>query len=198
MEKLRISVLVSGGGTNLQSIIDAVESGYLQNVKICQVISSNAQAYALERARKNNIPAIAVTKSEFNDIRDRMDAILAQLKVENTDLVVLAGYLSIIPEKVIDQYEGKIINIHPALLPLHGGKECYGLKVHQKVIDGGEKESGATVHYVDEGIDTGEIIIQGKVPVYPEDTKEQLRDRVLAVEHKILPEAIKIIEESRH
>ncbi|MEA4921859.1 MAG: phosphoribosylglycinamide formyltransferase [Eubacteriaceae bacterium] len=198
MEKLRVSVLVSGSGTNLQAIIDAVENGSLPNVKICQVISSSADAYALERARNHEIPALAVTKSEFNDLRDRMDAILTHLEGEHTDLVVLAGYLSILPPKVIEEYKGRIINIHPALLPKHGGKECYGLKVHRQVIADGEKESGATVHFVDEGIDTGDIILQEKVPVKPGDTPEVLRDRVLEVEHVILPKAIGMIEKGRH
>lgn len=198
MDKLRVSVLVSGNGTNLQAIIDAIDSGELENVKIVQVISSKPDAYALERARKNNIDALAVTKEEYNDIRDRMDAITMHLDGASTDLVVLAGYLSIIPEKVIKKYKDKIINIHPALLPKYGGKECYGMAVHKQVLDSGDKHSGATVHYVDEGIDTGEIIIQKAVPVLAGDTPEVLRDRVLEVEHEILPEAIRIIEKGRH
>ncbi|MEG0392347.1 MAG: phosphoribosylglycinamide formyltransferase [Anaerovoracaceae bacterium] len=197
MEKLRVSVLVSGNGSNLQAIIDEVNSGKLENVKIVQVISSKEDAYALERARENDIPALAVTKHEYDDLRDRMDAITKHLDGEHTDLVVLAGYLSIIPEKVIKKYEGRIINIHPALLPKHGGKECYGMKVHRKVIEAGETESGATVHFVDAGIDTGEIILQKKVPVLPGDTPEMLRDRILVVEHEILPEAIRMIEKGR-
>ena len=146
MEKLRVSVLVSGNGSNLQAILDAIEDGSLENVKIVQVISSKSNAYALKRAEGAEIAAVAVTKHEYNDIRDRMDAIKMYLDGERTDLVVLAGYLSIIPPKVIAAYEGRIINVHPALLPLHGGKECYGLKVHRQVIAAGEKESGATVH----------------------------------------------------
>ncbi|MGI6256809.1 MAG: phosphoribosylglycinamide formyltransferase [Anaerovoracaceae bacterium] len=197
MEKLRVSVLVSGNGSNLQAILDAIEDGSLENVKIVQVISSKADAYALKRAEGAEIPAVAVTKHEYNDIRDRMDAIKMYLDGERTDLVVLAGYLSIIPPKVISAYEGRIINVHPALLPLHGGKECYGLKVHRQVIADGEKESGATVHYVDEGIDTGEIILQKKVPVLPGDTPEILQKRVLEAEHEILPKAIGIIEKGR-
>lgn len=197
MEKLRVSVLVSGNGSNLQAILDAIEDGSLENVKIVQVISSKADAYALKRAEGAEIPAVAVTKHEYNDIRDRMDAIKMYLDGERTDLVVLAGYLSIIPPKVISAYEGRIINVHPALLPLHGGKECYGLKVHRQVIADGEKESGATVHYVDEGIDTGEIILQKKVPVLPGDTPEILQKRVLEAEHEILPKAIAIIEKGR-
>lgn len=197
MEKLRVSVLVSGNGSNLQAILDAIEDGSLENVKIVQVISSKSNAYALKRAEGAEIAAVAVTKHEYNDIRDRMDAIKMYLDGERTDLVVLAGYLSIIPPKVIAAYEGRIINVHPALLPLHGGKECYGLKVHRQVIAAGEKESGATVHYVDEGIDTGGIILQKKVPVLPGDTPEILQKRVLEAEHEILPKAIGIIEKGR-
>ena len=122
-----------------------------------------------------------------------MDAILEMLRCESTDLVVLAGYMSILPKKVIDAYEERIINVHPALLPKHGGKECYGMKVHEKVIAAGETESGATVHYVDEGIDTGRIIIQGIVPVKASDTPELLRERVLVKEHQILPEAVRMV-----
>ena len=122
-----------------------------------------------------------------------MDAILEALNNESTDLVVLAGYLSILPKKVIDAYEDRIINVHPALLPKHGGKECYGIKVHEKVIAAGETESGATVHYVDEGIDTGRIIIQGIVPVKSSDTPELLQARVLKKEHQILPEAVRMV-----
>lgn len=198
MRKLKVSVLVSGGGTDLQSIIDAVEDGSLENVEIVQVISSNANAYALERAKQHDIPAIPITKYEYADFRDRMDVILETLEGASTDLVVLAGYLSILSEKVVQKYKGRIINIHPSLLPLHGGKDCYGIKVHEQVIAAGEKESGATVHYVDEGIDTGKILIQEKVPVLDGDTAETLQKRVLDVEHRILPKAIGIIEKGRH
>lgn len=193
---VRISVLVSGNGSNLQVLIDAVENGIVPNAKIVQVISSNASAYAVERAQNHDIPVNIITKHDYADIRDRMDAILEMLKMESTDLVVLAGYMSILPKKVIDEYEDRIINIHPALLPKYGGKECYGMKVHQQVIAAGELESGATIHYVDEGIDTGKIIVQGVVPVKASDTPEILRERVLKKEHELLPIAVnKVIEE---
>lgn len=198
MEKLRVSVLVSGNGTNLQAILDAIEDGRLANVEIVQVISSKADAYALKRAEEAEIPAVTVTKHEYNDIRDRMNAIKMYLDGERTDLVVLAGYVSIIPPKVIKAYEGRIINVHPALLPRHGGKDCYGLKVHERVIRNKEEESGATVHYVDEGIDTGEIILQKKVPVLDGDIPETLQKRVQEAEHEILPKAIAMIEKGRH
>lgn len=190
---IRISVLVSGNGSNLQALIDAIESGEIENAKIVQVISSNASAYAIERAENHDIPVNIITKHDYADIRDRMDAILEMLNCEATDLVVLAGYMSILPKKVIDAYEERIINVHPALLPKYGGKECYGIKVHEKVIAAGETESGATVHYVDEGIDTGRIIIQGIVPVKTSDTPEILKERVLVKEHQILPEAVRMV-----
>ena len=198
METFRISVLVSGNGSNLQCIIDAVEDGRIANSKIVGVISSSENAYALERARQHEIPAAAVTKYEYADMRDRMDAILKILDGEHPDLIVLAGYLSILPAKVVEKYRGKIINIHPALLPKFGGKDFYGIHVHEAVLAAGEKESGATVHYVDEGVDTGKIILQEKVPVLPGDDPQTLRERVLEIEHKILPEAIAMIEKARH
>jgi phosphoribosylglycinamide formyltransferase-1 len=198
METFRISVLVSGNGSNLQCIIDAVEDGRIPNSKIVGVISSSENAYALERARQHEIPATAITKHEYADIRDRMDAILQVLEGEHPDLIVLAGYLSILPPKVVQKYKGQIINIHPALLPKFGGKDFYGIHVHEAVLAAGETESGATVHYVDEGVDTGKIILQEKVPVLPGDEPQTLRERVLEVEHKILPEAIAMIEKARH
>ncbi|MBQ2063003.1 MAG: phosphoribosylglycinamide formyltransferase [Firmicutes bacterium] len=198
METFRISVLVSGNGSNLQCIIDAVEDGRIANSKIVGVISSSENAYALERARQHEIPAAAVTKYEYADMRDRMDAILKILDGEHPDLIVLAGYLSILPAKVVEKYRGRIINIHPALLPKFGGKDFYGIHVHEAVLAAGEKESGATVHYVDEGVDTGKIILQEKVPVLPGDDPQTLRERVLEIEHKILPEAIAMIEKARH
>jgi len=198
METFRISVLVSGNGSNLPCILDAVEDGRIANSKIVGVISSSENAYALERARQHEIPAAAVTKYEYADMRDRMDAILKILDGEHPDLIVLAGYLSILPAKVVEKYRGRIINIHPALLPKFGGKDFYGIHVHEAVLAAGEKESGATVHYVDEGVDTGKIILQEKVPVLPGDDPQTLRERVLEIEHKILPEAIAMIEKARH
>lgn len=198
MEPLRISVLVSGNGSNFQAVIDAIEDGTIENARIVGVISSSENAFALQRAQQHEIPFTAITKHEYNDIRDRMDAILNVLESEHPDLIVLAGYLSILPPKVVEKFKGKIINIHPALLPKFGGKDHYGIKVHERVLAAGETESGATVHYVDEGVDTGEIILQEKVPVLPGDTPQILRERVLEVEHRILPQAIAMIEKARH
>ena len=192
-KETRISVLISGGGTNLQSVIDEMEAGNLLNAKIVQIISSKADAYGLERGKKHGIPTKVISKVEYPDMEERMEAVLKALDEEDTDLVVLAGYLSILAPELIKKYNKRILNIHPSLLPKFGGKGCYGMKVHEQVVAAGEKESGATVHFVDEGIDTGEIILQGKVEVLPEDTPEDLQKRVLVQEHKILPEAIRLV-----
>lgn len=196
-ETVRISVLVSGGGSNLQSLIDAAEAGNLANAEIVQVISSSHKAYGIERAKNHNIPAKVISKQEYADLDERMHAVLEALNEAETDLVVLAGYLSILSSEVIKAYEGRIINIHPSLLPKFGGKDCYGIKVHEKVIEAKETESGPTVHFVDEGIDTGKIILQRKVEVKPEDTPEDLQKRVLVQEHIILPEAVKMVIERK-
>ena len=192
-KETRISVLISGGGSNLQSIIDQMEDGKLLNAKIVQVIASKADAYGLERAKNHGIPTKVISKVEYPDMEERMQAVLKALDDEETDLVVLAGYLSILAPELIEKYNKRILNIHPSLLPKFGGKGCYGIKVHEKVVAAGEKESGATVHFVDAGIDTGEIVLQSKVEVLPEDTPEDLQQRVLVQEHKILPEAIRMV-----
>ena len=197
MKDMRISVLVSGGGTDLQSIIDAIEEGRLPRVRICQVIASRPDAYALERAKKHAIPARVLSRKDYEDETALMEALTKMLDEEKTELVVLAGYLQILSGRVLERYAGRIINIHPSLLPKYGGKDCYGMRVHRQVIAAGDKESGATVHYVDEGIDSGRIILQKKVLVYEGDTAEALQQRVLALEHQMLPEAIGIIEKER-
>ena len=182
MSGLRIGVLVSGGGTNLQSVIDASEAGTLKSQIVC-VISNKEAAYGLERARKYQIPAYFINpKEEGYD-----EKLLIRLKDEGVDLVVLAGYLRILNKELIEAYGGHIINIHPSLLPKFGGKGFYGIHVHEAVLAAGEKESGATVHYVDMGVDTGKII--------SEDTPETLQKRILnQIEHNILVEAIQSIE----
>ena len=192
MSGLRMAVLVSGGGTNLQSVIDAVEAGALSSQIVC-VISNKETAYGLERARKHNIPAYFINpKEEGFD-----EKLLARLKEDEIDLVVLAGYIKILSSDLIKAYKHRIINIHPSLLPKFGGKGFYGIHVHEAVLAAREKESGATVHYVDEGVDTGEIILQRKVVVEEGDTPESLQARILEqIEHKILVEAIKKIEGS--
>ena len=189
---LKISVMVSGSGSNLQAIIDAMDCGQIKDAEIVQVISSNPEAFALKRAEKHKIKGLVIGKKEFPVEEDRNKAIITALKKEETELVVLAGYMNILGPELVKEFKGKIINIHPSLIPKFCGKGCYGLKVHEAVINAGEKESGATVHYVDEGIDTGEIIIQEKLPVRPADTAESLAARVLEIEHIIVPKAILI------
>ena len=165
-----ISVLVSGGGTNLQAVIDNVENGFIENAKIVQVIASKEDAYALTRAKNHNIKGVYIGKKNYPVMSERTDAIIRALDEEKTDLVILAGYMSVLEPKLIEAYRNKIINIHPSLIPKYCGKGFYGHFVHEAVIAGGETESGATVHFVDEGVDTGKILIQEKVPVLPDDT----------------------------
>lgn len=184
---VNISVLVSGGGTNLQALIDKVESGELAGAEIVQVISSREGVFALERAAKAGIKGKVIKDTE---------GLLKALAEEDTDLVVLAGYMKVLEPPVIDAYRGRIINIHPSLIPKYCGKGFYGKRVHQAVLDGGEMVSGATVHFVDEGVDTGEIILQREVPVEPGDTAETLAARVLKTEHVILAEGIKKVMET--
>lgn len=195
MRKINISVMVSGGGTNLQAVIDAVEKGEIPLGRIVLVISSNPQAYSLKRAKKHNIKAKVIGREEYPDANKRTEAILEALKEENTDMIVLAGYMSVLDKRLIDAYRGRIINIHPSLIPKYCGKGFYGHRVHEAVIAGGETESGATVHFVDEGVDTGEIILQKTVAVKPDDTPESLASRVLEKEHEILPLAVKQLTE---
>ena len=190
---LKISVMVSGGGTNFQAVIDAVESGYIPGAEIVQVISSSPKAYALERAAKHGIPGTVVSSKDWPDPAEKAARILSLLKEKETDLIVLAGYMSVVDESIIREYRGRIVNIHPSLIPKYCGKGFYGKRVHEAVLAAGEKVSGATVHYVDEGIDTGEIILQEQVPVLPGDTADDLAARVLEVEHRILTKAIRDI-----
>ncbi len=185
-----ISVMVSGGGTNFQALIDNIENGSIADARIAQVISSKADAYALTRAEKHGIRRVYIGRKNYPDDEERNDAIIKALDEENTDLVVLAGYMSVLPPKLIEAYRNRIINIHPSLIPKYCGKGFYGHFVHEAVLAAGEKESGATVHFVDEGVDTGKIIIQEKVDVLDGDTPETLAARVLEVEHRILPQAV--------
>ena len=187
-----ISVLVSGGGTNLQAVIDAIESGYIKDARIAQVIASKEDAYSLTRAANHGIKGIYIGKNNYPDMDERTDAIIKALDEEKTDLVILAGYLSIIQPALVKKYKNKIINIHPSLIPKYCGMGYYGHHVHEAVLAGGETESGATIHFVDEGVDTGNIILQKSVPVMPDDTADTLAARVLTVEHTILPEAVRM------
>lgn len=188
---LNIVVCVSGGGTNLQAIIDGVQNGTIQNTNIAGVISNNAGAYALERARNAGIQAYCVSPKDFASRQDFNDAFLKKLEELNPDLIVLAGFLVILPERMIQVYRDRIINIHPSLIPSFCGTGYYGLKVHEAALERGVKITGATVHYVDEGTDTGRIIAQKAVEVKEGDTPEILQRRVMEqAEWIILPEAI--------
>lgn len=185
----RLAVMVSGGGTDLQSVIDGVQSGKIP-AEIAVVISSKPGVYALERAKKAGIPGVVICKKDYADEQAFFDANLGALREYGAEGVVLAGYLSILGRQMIEAYPNKIINIHPSLIPSFCGKGYYGLRVHQAVLDYGAKVSGATVHFVDEGADTGPIILQQAVSVLPEDTAESLQQHILEVEHEILPEAV--------
>ena len=188
---LRIAVLVSGGGTNLQAIIDAIAAGKITDTEIAAVISNNRNAYALERAKQAGIKDIVVSPKDF-ETRDVFNENLLKILQEvNPDLIVLAGYLVVIPEIVIDAFENRIINIHPSLIPAFCGTGYYGLKVHEAALKRGVKVVGATVHFVDKGTDTGPIIMQKAVPVQNGDTPKVLQQRVMEqAEWNILPAAI--------
>lgn len=194
----KIAVLVSGGGTNLQAIIDKIEDGTIRNTKIEIVISNKKDAYALERAANHNIEGICIAPKEYESREAFGQALLDVLKKREIDLMVLAGYLVIIPESIIANYPNKIINIHPSLIPSFCGDGFYGLHVHKAVLERGNKVTGATVHFVDEGTDTGPIILQKAVYVQEEDTPEILQKRVMEeAEWKILPEAIDLIANNK-
>lgn len=191
---LRVCVCVSGGGTNLQALMDAIDSGTVTNTQIVRVISNNKGAYALERAEKKGIDAIVVSPKDYESRELFNDALLQSVDEAKPDLIVLAGFLVVLPPKMIQKYEGRIINIHPALIPSFCGKGYYGLHVHEAVLARGVKITGATVHYVDEGTDTGPILLQKAVEVLPEDTPQILQQRVMEqAEWVILPQAVNMI-----
>lgn len=191
---LKMAVLVSGGGTNLQAIIDGINQGTITNAKIEVVISNNANAYALERAKKHGIEAKCVSPKNFADREAFNQALLETIQSYGVDLVVLAGCLVVIPKCMVDAYPNKIINIHPALIPSFCGTGYYGLKVHEGVLERGVKVTGATVHFVDAGTDTGPIILQKAVEVQQGDTPEVLQRRVMEqAEWIIMPKAIDLI-----
>ncbi len=191
---LKVVVLVSGGGTNLQAILDSIEDGRIRNARVEAVISNNPGAYALERAKKAGIPALCISPKTFEDREAFNRAFLAKLDELQPDLIVLAGFLVVLPKEMTQAYSGKIINIHPSLIPSFCGKGFYGLKVHEAALERGVKVTGATVHFVDEGTDTGPIILQKAVSVEPGDTPEILQKRVMEqAEWVILPKAIDMI-----
>ncbi|HIR00632.1 MAG TPA: phosphoribosylglycinamide formyltransferase [Candidatus Scybalocola faecavium] len=195
---LNIAVLVSGGGTNLQAIIDQIESHKITNASIKVVISNNKNAYALERAKKHGIPAECISPKDYESREAFNQALLKFLEESGVDLIVLAGYLVVVPECIIEKFRNRIINIHPSLIPSFCGTGYYGLKVHEAALRRGVKVSGATVHFVDEGTDTGPIIMQKAVPVYPQDTPQVLQRRIMEqAEWQILPAAIDAIANGR-
>lgn len=189
----KIAVLASGGGTNLQAIIDSIEAGSL-NCKIEMVIGSKEGILALKRAEEKGIKTYVVSKKEYKDTT--CDRIL-ELTKGKVDLIVLAGYLSILQGNILKEFKDKIVNIHPSLIPSFCGPRMYGLKVHEAVINSGVRYSGCTVHFVNEEVDGGAIILQEVVPVYFEDTKEALQKRVLEKEHEILPKVIDLISKNK-
>lgn len=195
---MKIAVLVSGGGTNLQAIIDGINNGTITNTEICLVYSNNPGAYALERAKKAGIPSICRSPKDYATREDFNKALLQTLVEADPDLVVLAGCLVVIPESVVKRFSGRIINIHPSLIPSFCGTGYYGLKVHEKALERGVRVSGATVHFVDEGTDTGPIILQKPVMIRDDDTAKTLQQRIMEqAEWKILPMAIDLIANGR-
>lgn len=190
--------MVSGGGTNLQAILDAIDEGRVTNAEVSVVISNNPGAYALERARKHGIPAISISPKQFSDREAFHKALLDKVREYHLDLIVLAGFLVTIPPEMIREYPNKIINVHPSLIPSFCGVGYYGLKVHEAALARGVKVTGATVHIVDEGVDSGPILLQKAVEVKEGDTPEILQRRVMEeAEWKILPEAIHQIANGR-
>ena len=195
---LKLGVLVSGGGTNLQAILDAIDAGAVTNAEISLVISNNAGAYALKRAEDHGIKAECISPKDYNDREQFHRALLEELKKNQIDLVVLAGYLVAVPPMIVEAFPDRIINIHPSLIPSFCGTGFYGLKVHEGVLARGVKVTGATVHFVDNGTDTGPIILQKAVEVQEGDTPEILQRRVMEqAEWKILPHAIDLIANNR-
>lgn len=195
---LRVCVCVSGGGTNLQAIMDAIDSGKITNAEIVRVISNNKTAYALERAKNLGIDAVAVSPKDYETRELFNQALLDTINEVQPDLIVLAGFLVVIPKEMIAQYRNRIINIHPSLIPSFCGTGYYGLKVHEAALERGVKVTGATVHFVDEGTDTGPIILQKAVYVEPGDTPKVLQQRVMEqAEWQILPQAIDMIANGR-
>ncbi len=195
---LKIAVLVSGGGTNLQAIIDAIEGGSLNNVKIVKVISNKEDAYALERAGKHGIDALCISPRSFDRREEYFKTMEDEIKEAGAELIVLAGFLVVLSDSFVRAFEGRIINIHPSLIPSFCGDGFYGLKVHEEALKRGVKVTGATVHFVDEGTDTGPIIVQKAVYIENGDTPQILQKRVMEqAEWIILPQAIQAIADGR-
>lgn len=185
----RLCVFASGSGTDFQSVIDGVNTGKIDG-KIVLLVASRPDIYAVERAKKNGIEVAVFRKKDYESAEKMYDALIPVLKEKDVELIILAGYLTVLTPNIVAAYRDKIINIHPSLIPKYCGDGYYGMRVHEAVIAAGEKESGATVHFVDEGTDTGKIIEQRRVPVLSGDTPETLQKRVLEVEHELLPDVV--------
>lgn len=185
----RIAVFISGGGSNLQALIDGHKAGILSG-KVVWVVSNKRKAYGLERAKKEGIETFVYKKKNYDSPESAGDDLFEKLRERNIDYIALAGYLQLLPEKVVKTYRNRIVNIHPALLPKFGGKGMYGHHVHEAVIAAGEKESGPSVHLVDEIYDNGKVLEQFKIPVLPDDTPDTLAARVLEQEHKLYPRVL--------
>ncbi|NPV43376.1 MAG: phosphoribosylglycinamide formyltransferase [Firmicutes bacterium] len=196
MERLKLGVLVSGGGTNLQAVIDSIEQGKIRG-EVRVVISSNPEAFALERAQKYGIPSIYIGRRDFATREEYEGEMIKALKGYGVELVLLAGFMTVLSPGFISEFRNRIMNIHPALIPAFCGKGFYGKRVHEAVLEYGVKVTGATVHFVDEGTDTGPIILQEAVPVLDDDTVDSLAERVLKVEHRLYPEAVRLYSEGR-
>ena len=195
---MKTAVLVSGGGTNLQAILDAVSAGVITDTEICLVLSNNKNAFALERARRAGVPAEALSPKDFPTREAFNHRLLERVRESGAQLVVLAGFLCVIPPEMVETYPNRIINIHPSLIPSFCGTGYYGLKVHEAALEKGVRVSGATVHFVDRGTDTGPIILQKAVKVLPGDTPKDLQKRIMEqAEWKLLPEAIQLIAHGR-
>ena len=195
---LKLGVMVSGGGTNLQAIIDKINSGYLEGCRVAAVVSSRPGAHALERAGKHGIPSICISKKDYTKLEEYDKALIEYFEKYDADLIVMAGFLSMVGEDFISKYSGRIINVHPALIPSFCGKGFYGMVPHRKALEYGVKVTGATVHFVEPEYDSGPIILQKAVPVLDDDTAEILQKRVMEqAEWEILPEAIKLYAEGK-
>ena len=195
---LKVGVLVSGGGTNLQAILDAQDAGKITNAQVALVVSNNAGAYALKRAKDHQIPAVCISPKDYDTREDFHQALLRTLQEAKIDLVVLAGFLVAIPSSIVEAFPNRNINIHPSLIPSFCGVGYYGLHVHEEALKRGVKVTGATVHFVDTGTDTGPIILQKAVDIEPDDTPKTLQRRVMErAEWKLLPKAIQLIANGR-
>ncbi len=193
----KIGALVSGGGTNLQAILDAIDSGMIKG-EVVSVVSNRKNAYALERAKKHNIEAVHISKTQYESFDEYEDALISHFKSRNVDLIIFAGFMVILSAKFSEAFKNKIMNIHPSLIPSFCGKGFYGLKVHEAVLEKGVKLTGATVHFVDSTADTGPIILQKAVEVKDDDTPETLQKRVMEeAEWIIFPEAVKLFAERK-